>query len=85
VTRVTACSRRITGHLRDYLEPDPQWWPMMAPAMEFGPWVHPLNLIMSLFVFAVIPIIQFIKWARPESDVRLRIGQISMLWSFRLL
>jgi len=75
----------LSGHLRDYLKVDVGWWPTIALSTEFGPWSHPLNLIMCLFVFAAIPILQFIKWARPESSQRLRIAQIIIWWAFWLL
>jgi hypothetical protein len=56
-----------------------------ALAMEFGPWVHPLNLIMCIFVFVAIPVIEFIKRTRPELIERLRITQIGIWWSFWIL
>jgi hypothetical protein len=56
-----------------------------ALAMEFGPWAHPLNLIMSVFVFAAIPVLEAMKRTQPELIDRLRITQIGVWWSFWIL
>jgi len=54
-------------------------------AVEFGLWVHPLNVLGSLLVFATIPLMQAIKWARPGQHARLRMAQIGLWWAFWLV
>lgn len=56
-----------------------------ALAMDFGPWVHPLNLIFSLFVVVAITVIQVMKLKRPESIGALRDAQLWIWWPFWLL
>ena len=50
-----------------------------------GPWVHPLNLIMCIFVFVAIPVIELIKRTRSELIDRLGFIQIGIWWSYYTL
>jgi hypothetical protein len=75
----------LTGHPIQWLTAPIDSWPLMALAMEFGPWAHPLNFVGSLFVMGAIPLIQIAKWLRPCRIRQLRIAQIGIWWIYWLM
>jgi hypothetical protein len=75
----------LTGRPIEWLTASVESWPMMALAMEFGPWAHPLNLIGSLFVSIAIPLLQVAKWVRRDRGLSLRAAQIGIWWVYWLM
>ncbi|MCC9603762.1 hypothetical protein LOC67_24695 [Stieleria sp. JC731] len=56
--------------------------PMMALATELGPWIHPLNLIFSIFVLVAVPALEIAKRIVFAHERSLRISQVLLWWLY---
>lgn len=56
--------------------------PMLALATECGPWVHPLNLLLSVFTFVAILSLELLKRTWRSNESRVRIAQIAIWWAY---
>lgn len=56
--------------------------PMLALTTELGPWVHPLNLLFSIFTFIATLILELLKRTSVSHERRLRVAQIALWWVY---
>jgi hypothetical protein len=70
----------LSGIMPTLLKLQVEHWPMAIFANEWGPWKAPLNIVLSMVVFAVIPILQCFRLKKSRWCNRLAWVQAG-IWS----